>query len=94
MLKTSYGAYRAQFLSPLDSPCTARPWGLIAGVDLVSGKLLWSKPCGAGRDIGPLKLGVKTMLPITISTPSALDLVGHLNDKWMQRADNSASFTH
>lgn len=36
----------------------------------MSGKLLWSKPFGAGRDIGPLKLGVKTMLPLTIGTPT------------------------
>jgi quinoprotein glucose dehydrogenase len=71
MLNTPYGAYRTQFLSPLGSPCTAPPWGLIAGVDLVSGKLLWSKPFGTGRDIGPLKLDVKTMLPITIGTPTA-----------------------
>ncbi|CAG9932904.1 PQQ-binding-like beta-propeller repeat protein [Candidatus Nitrotoga arctica] len=71
MLGTPYGAYRAQFLSPLGSPCTAPPWGLIAGVDLASGKVLWSKPFGTGRDIGPLKLGVRTMLPITIGTPTA-----------------------
>lgn len=71
MLGTPYGAYRTQFLSPLGSPCTAPPWGLIAAVDLVSGKVLWSKPLGTGRDIGPLKLGVRTMLPITIGTPTA-----------------------
>lgn len=71
MLNTPYGAYRTQFLSPLGSPCTAPPWGLVAGVDLLSGKLLWSKPFGTGRDIGPLKLGIKTMLPITIGTPTA-----------------------
>ncbi|GFM84172.1 glucose dehydrogenase [Pseudomonas cichorii] len=71
MLGTPYGAYRTQFLSPLGSPCTAPPWGLIAGVDLMSGKTIWSKPLGTGRDIGPLKLGVKTMLPITIGTPTA-----------------------
>jgi quinoprotein glucose dehydrogenase len=71
MLGTPYGAYRTQFLSPLGSPCTAPPWGLIAGVDLASGKVLWSKPFGTGRDIGPLKLGVRTLLPITIGTPTA-----------------------
>ncbi|WP_372380929.1 membrane-bound PQQ-dependent dehydrogenase, glucose/quinate/shikimate family [Xanthomonas sp. NCPPB 1754] len=71
MLGTPYGADRTQFLSPLGSPCTAPPWGLIAGVDLVSGKLLWSKPLGTGRDIGPLKLGIRTLLPITIGTPTA-----------------------
>jgi quinoprotein glucose dehydrogenase len=69
MLDTPYGACRTNFLSPLGTPCTAPPWGLIAGVDLTSGKVLWSKPLGKPRDIGPL--GVPTMTPITIGTPAA-----------------------
>lgn len=71
MLGTPYAAFRTQFLSPLGSPCTAPPWGLIGGIDIVSGKMLWFKPLGTGRDIGPLKLGIRTMLPITIGTPTA-----------------------
>lgn len=50
-------------------PCTAPPWGLVGAVDLNSGKLLWSKPLGKPRDIGPL--GLPTMIPITIGTPTA-----------------------
>ena len=69
MLGTPYGAYRTNFLSPLGLPCTAPPWGLVAGVDLISGKVLWSKPLGKPRDIGPF--GVPTMIPITIGTPTA-----------------------
>jgi glucose dehydrogenase len=69
MLDTPYGAYRTNFLSPLGTPCTAPPWGLVAAVDLISGKLLWSKPLGKPRDIGPM--GVPTMIPITIGTPTA-----------------------
>jgi len=69
MLGTPYGAYRTNFLSPFGTPCTAPPWGLIAGVDLLSGKVLWSKPLGTPRDIGPL--GLPTMMPITIGTPTA-----------------------
>jgi quinoprotein glucose dehydrogenase len=68
MLNTP-GAYRTNLLSLLGTPCTAPPWGLIAGVDLISGKVLWSKPLGKLRDIGPL--GVPTMIPITIGTPTA-----------------------
>lgn len=36
----------------------------------MSGKTIWSQSFGTGRDIGPLKLGVKTMLPLTIGTPT------------------------
>jgi quinoprotein glucose dehydrogenase len=69
MLGTPYGAYRTNFLSPLGTPCTAPPWGLITAVDLGSGKVLWSKPLGTPRDIGPL--GMPTMIPITMGTPTA-----------------------
>lgn len=67
MLNTPYGAYGKPFLSAIGTPCNAPPWGLISAVDLVSGKLLWSKPLGTGRDTGPL--GIPSMLPITIGTP-------------------------
>jgi quinoprotein glucose dehydrogenase len=67
MLNTPYGAYGTTFLSPLGVPCNAPPWGLIGAVDLSTGKLLWSKPLGTGRDTGPLNL--PTLLPITIGTP-------------------------
>jgi quinoprotein glucose dehydrogenase len=69
MFGTPYGAYRTNFLSPLGLPCTAPPWGLIAGVDLISGKVIWSKPLGKPRDIGPF--GIPTMMPMTIGTPTA-----------------------
>ena len=33
-----YGMTRAPLLSPLGLPCTPPPWGVLAGVDLDSGK--------------------------------------------------------
>ena len=69
MLDTPYGAYRVNFLSQLGIPCNAPPWGLIGAVDLVSGKLIWSKPFGSPRDIGPF--GLPTLVSIPIGTPTA-----------------------
>lgn len=67
MLNTPYGSYGSQFLSALGVPCNAPPWGLISAVNLHTGKLIWSKPLGTGRDTGPL--GIPTMLPLTIGVP-------------------------
>ncbi|GJD46681.1 Quinoprotein glucose dehydrogenase [Methylobacterium cerastii] len=67
MLNTPYGAYGGLFMSPLGVPCTAPPWGLIAAVDLSSGRLLWSKPLGTARDTGPFN--IPSMLPLTVGTP-------------------------
>nr|USU31157.1 membrane-bound PQQ-dependent dehydrogenase, glucose/quinate/shikimate family [Methylobacterium sp. OTU13CASTA1] len=67
MLNTPYGAFGGLFMSPLGIPCTAPPWGLIAAVDLSSGRLLWSKPLGTARDTGPF--GIPSMLPLTVGTP-------------------------
>ena len=67
MLNTPYGAYGGMFMSPLGVPCTAPPWGLTAAVDLMSGRLLWSKPLGTARDTGPLN--IPSMLPLTVGTP-------------------------
>lgn len=67
MLNTPYGAYGGLFMSPLGIPCTAPPWGLTAAIDLMSGRLLWSKPLGTARDTGPFN--IPSMLPLTVGTP-------------------------
>jgi quinoprotein glucose dehydrogenase len=42
------------FLSPLGLPCQAPPWGYIAGLDLVSGKVVYQRKNGTIRDETPL----------------------------------------
>ena len=64
---TPYAAEASFFLSPLFAPCQAPPYGMISAVDLVSGKLIWSRPLGSARDMGPL--GLPTMLPLPLGTP-------------------------
>ena len=53
------------FLSKLGLPCQAPPWGYVAGLDLVSGKVVWRHANGTIRDEAPLpvplKLGVPTL---------------------------------
>lgn len=69
MENTPFAAQPGPFLSPLGIPCSAPPWGLITAVDLVSGKTIWSKPLGTGRDSGPL--GVRSHLPLTMGVPNS-----------------------
>ena len=41
-----FGMKRELLLSPLGIPCTPPPWGLLAGVDLASGEIVWRKTLG------------------------------------------------
>ena len=56
------------FVSPLGTPCQRPPWGYLSAVDLTTHRLVWSRPLGTARDVGPF--GIPTMLPIEIGTPS------------------------
>jgi quinoprotein glucose dehydrogenase len=65
---TPYAVRISNFLSPLNIPCNAPPFGRLSVVDLRTHKLVWSKPLGTARDSGPL--GLKSMLPIPIGLPN------------------------
>ena len=47
-------------------PCTEPPYGKLAVIDLNTSKLLWSRPIGNMRYLGPF--GIKSGLPITVGT--------------------------
>jgi quinoprotein glucose dehydrogenase len=51
------------FLSPLGFPCTAPPWGYVAGADLASGKILWKHRNGTVRDLAPIPLPFRMGVP-------------------------------
>jgi quinoprotein glucose dehydrogenase len=65
---TPYGVDRPMWLSILDVPCLAPPWGFIAATNLDTGELAWTKPLGTGFDMGPL--GIPTRLKIAMGTPN------------------------
>ena len=64
-----YAAHIGPFMSLLGAPCTAPPYGVLTTVDLVTHKVVWSKPLGTARDSGPL--GLASHLPITMGVPNA-----------------------
>ena len=53
------------FLSAIGLPCQAPPWGYVAGLDLVTGKVVWRHTNGTIRDESPVpvpfKMGVPTL---------------------------------
>jgi quinoprotein glucose dehydrogenase len=67
-MKTPYAVDMKFFFSPLQVPCASPPYGTISGIDLVTGKLIWTKPLGTAENSGPF--GFPTFLPLTIGVPS------------------------
>lgn len=51
------------FTSPFGIPCQAPPWGYVAGVDLVSGEVVWQRRNGTVRDLAPVPLPFKMGVP-------------------------------
>lgn len=51
------------FVSPIGLPCTAPPWGYIAGADLRTGKTHWMRSNGTVRDRAPVPLPFKMGVP-------------------------------
>ena len=47
------------FVSPIGLPCTAPPWGYVAGADLRTGKTHWLRKNGTVRDRSPIPLPFK-----------------------------------
>ena len=41
-----FGMKRELLMSPIGIPCTPPPWGVLAGVDLASGEIVWRKTLG------------------------------------------------
>ncbi|MEO1909669.1 MAG: glucose/quinate/shikimate family membrane-bound PQQ-dependent dehydrogenase [Paracoccus sp. (in: a-proteobacteria)] len=58
-----YGVFMGPFLSPLGVPCTAPPWGFVAGADLNTESVVWKHKNGTIRDMTPLPLKIKLGVP-------------------------------
>ena len=86
-----YGVDRPIWLSALDVPCIAPPWGFIVATDLDSGEIVWQKPLGTGFDTGPLALPTFLKLPIgtaniggPLVTATGLTFIAASQDNWLR----------
>lgn len=62
-LGAPFAAKMGPFTSPLGLPCQAPPWGFVAGVDLVSGEVVWQHRNGTVRDVAPVPLPFRMGVP-------------------------------
>ncbi len=63
---TPYGAVSMPFFSPLFAPCLSPPYGEMAVIDLTTRKLVWRRPVGTARDLGPLGMASHLPLPMGV----------------------------
>jgi quinoprotein glucose dehydrogenase len=59
-----YGMKRVVLASSLGIPCAPPPWGIIAGIELATGAIVWRKTLGTTEELGsgpPVKLGTPNL---------------------------------
>jgi quinoprotein glucose dehydrogenase len=75
--------------SSLGLPCTSPPWGIIAGIDLSTGKIVWRKTLGTTEDLAPgpgIKLGTPN-LGGPVITAGGLVFIGAALDNYLRAFD-------
>lgn len=79
-----FGMTRAPILSPLGLPCTPPPWGVLAAVDLESGRIVWRSTLGTTEDLAPgglaLKLGTPALGGPMVTTGDIVFIGAALDD--------------
>lgn len=65
---TPYGFFRANFLSPLYVPCMQPPYGTVTAIDLVSRQIVWQRPIGTAKEVGPM--GIRLGIPFEVGMPT------------------------
>jgi quinoprotein glucose dehydrogenase len=58
-----YAVELKPFMSAINLPCQAPPWGYVAGADLTTGKVVWKHKNGTVRDSSPVPLPFKMGVP-------------------------------
>lgn len=81
---------REVLMSPLGLPCTSPPWGVIAGVDLASGEIVWRKTFGTVEDLSDGLTKAKLGTPNfggPIITAGDLVFIGAAMDDYLRAFD-------
>jgi quinoprotein glucose dehydrogenase len=90
---TPYGMRRSALLSPWGIPCVAPPWGTLAAVDMVQGRIAWQVPLGTTRDQTPLPFGLPYGMPGLggpMVTSTGLVFIGAATDNYIRAFDLSS----
>jgi len=88
-LGAPFAMTRSVLLSSLGLPCSPPPWGVIAGVDISSGEIVWRSTLGTARDSGiPLHLPLGTPnFGGPIVTAGGLVFIGAAMDNYIRAFD-------
>lgn len=90
------GAVKTPWLSALNDPCIAPPWGYLTGVDLRTHQVIWRRPFGSGYDSGPM--GIASHIKLQMGTPSdsgplttagGVTIIGAALDRFMRGFDTA-----
>ena len=74
------------------SPCTPPPWGVIAGISLDTGQIVWRQTIGTTRDLAPGGLALKIGTPNIggpMITSGGLVFIGATMDDYLRAFDVS-----
>ncbi len=85
-----YGMIRELVDSPFGVPCNPPPWGVLAAVDMKSGKVLWESTLGTLEEIAPLSIAFKWGTPTlggSLITGGGLVFIGAAMDKYLRAFD-------
>lgn len=93
---TPYAIESAPFLSPLGVPCQQPPFGILAAIDLMTGKMVWEQPFGRTDESGPLGLKMGIGLPMgvpniggSITTSGGLLFIASSQDGYFRAYDSA-----
>ncbi|MDG9884990.1 glucose/quinate/shikimate family membrane-bound PQQ-dependent dehydrogenase [Pseudomonas putida CSV86] len=85
-----YAVTMHPFMSPLGVPCQAPAWGYVAGIDLLSNKVVWKHKNGTSRDSSPIPIGLPIGVPSmggSIVTASGLGFLSGTLDQYLRAYD-------
>jgi quinoprotein glucose dehydrogenase len=85
-----WGMIRDTVLSPIGLPCNPPPWGVLAAVDLKTGKIAWEATLGTTEELAPLSIALKTGTPSLggpLVTAGGLVFIGATLDKYLRAFD-------
>jgi quinoprotein glucose dehydrogenase len=90
MKGTPYVMRRKALVSPWGLPCSPPPWGTLAAVEAVTGKIRWQIPLGTVRELAPIPLPIGWGTPTLggpLTTASGITFIGATMDSTFRAFD-------
>jgi quinate dehydrogenase (quinone) len=97
MKGTPFGMMAVPFMSLLEVPCHAPPYGTVTGIDLKTRKIVWQRPAGTLADtvMGGVRLGLPIPLGLptlggSVTTRSGLVFAAGTQDFYLRALDQNS----